>query len=108
MRRSQDTPPNARALRRLAAALLGVAFLVPAVSCAASDPHADAVGILVDRGMEREVAGCTVGRLEARGVDLDSVEDGLVDPSEHPEVIEAVAACAVVLAADDERPVESP
>lgn len=94
MRLSQDTRRNARGLR------VAVMLLAVAAACSASDAHSEAVAVLVDRGMEPEVAECAVQRLEQRGGDVETVGDGLVDPSEHPEVVEAVAACAVVLAGD--------
>jgi hypothetical protein len=63
-----------------------------------------AVEVLVAaRGMDREVATCAVDRLVARGVDLDVIGDGRVDPEANPEVVEEVAVCAAFVAGESAR-----
>lgn len=97
-------------LTRARPAILATAMLAVLAGCIAGcgddEPMsvAAAVEVLVAvRGMDPDVATCAVDRLVARGVDLDVIADGRVDPDANPEVVEEVAVCAAFVAGESAR-----
>jgi hypothetical protein len=97
-------------LTRAQPAILATAVLAVLAGCLSGcdDDEAMSAGAAVEvlvaaRGVDRDLATCVVDRLVARGVDLDVIGDGRVDPEANPEVVEEVAVCAAFLAGESAR-----
>lgn len=88
--------------RACSSSALALALALTGCGSGTSERDAAVETLVRARGMDPEVAECTVTRLEQRGIELETLGDGRVDPAANPEVVEAVAACSVAVVADAE------